>query len=331
MDNKRPFGWAVIGTGAIANKVMKEITATGRHKVVSAYSRTYKRAEEFAERFNAKCAVSLEEAIRTEGVDGVYIATPHSAHYSEIMECIGNGVPVLSEKAFTINSRQTEEIMRYARDEDVYVSEAMWTRYNPITLKIKEIISSGELGKVKSFKASFCYSMSLANFPERVRKKEYGGGALLDVGVYPISYAHMLFGMPDTIESTMKFNSDGTDDSNEMVFTYNNGVKCYLSSAINHFSTCGGVIHCEKGSITIPLFYRPTVAFIRKGVMVKMIRCKAGYIHQFDAVAEDILAGRKESRLMPLQDSYEVMTIMDAIRNEHGYRFTDQAENTLID
>lgn len=326
MSTEKPFGWAVIGSGRIADTVMKECVKSGRHRVVSVYSRTKSRAEAYADKFGAKAYGSLEEAVLAKGVEGVYIATPHSAHYEGILECIKLGVPVLAEKAFTINALQTEEIIRRKEDANVYVSEAMWTRYNPITKRIKEIVSSGKLGEIKSFNASFCYSMNLANFPERVVKPEYGGGALLDVGVYPISYAEMLFGIPENISATAKKNKYGVDKSNKVIFEYENGTICNISSAIDHFSTCSMTIKGTEGKIFAPLFYRPRVAFVKIGKKTEVIKSTAGYIHQFDKTASDIRQGKVESEEIPLCDSLKVMTILDAVRAECDIRYPIEIE-----
>lgn len=324
---ENPFNWAVIGSGRIADTVMQECVKSGRHKVVSVYSRTMSRAEEYARKFGATAYGSLAEAALAKGVEGVYIATPHSAHYGEILECIALGVPVLSEKAFTINSRQVEEIIRRKDEANIYVSEAMWTRYNPITKRIKDIIVSGKLGEIKSFEASFCYSMNLANFPERVVKPEYGGGALLDVGVYPISYAEMLFGMPENISASMKINKYGVDKSNKVVMQYGGGLRCSVASAIDHFSTCSMTVKGTEGKIFVPLFYRPKTAFLNIDGKREIISSRAGYIHQFDKVASDIRDGKTESGEIPLCDSLKVMTILDAVRDECNLRYPDGIES----
>ena len=322
------FGWAFIGTGAIANTVAKEITATARHRIVSCYSRNTKTSSKFANKYNSYNATSFEDAVMHEGVNAVYLATPHSCHYGEIMKCIELGIPVLSEKAFTINAQQTEAIINTPRRS--YVSEGMWTRYNPIVRQVRELVASGKLGKIKSVEASFCYPFALSNFSKRVVLPEYGGGALLDIGVYLISYMNMLFGKAKSVQSNMIFNKYGTDKFVDMHLEYDGGVSVHAKAGLDRLTSCGIKIIGDKGNIHMPLFYRPTSCKINIEGRKYSIYCTKGYIHEFDYVAGEIREGKVESSLISLQDSLEVMRVMDEIRREHNLDYPEEIETINI-
>ena len=191
------FRWAFIGTGTLAKKVIKEITDSGRHKVVSAYSRNRDKLIEFCEPYAAYAATSVEEAISRSDVDAVYISVTNESHYDVCRLCLEKGKNVLLEKPFTINAAQTKALFDLARKKDVYLSEAMWTWYSDVPNKVREVVLSGKLGKIKSVAMS--YSNYGINYAPRVSDPKKGGGAVLDIGIYPIAYAYRLFGLPNHI------------------------------------------------------------------------------------------------------------------------------------
>ena len=315
------FGWSVIGSGAIANTVAHEIVTSGRHRVVSCYSMTYSRCVKFAKQYHAKACTSFDEAVLSDGVDGVYIATPHTCHIEYAVRALELGVPVLIEKPIAMNSSELGVLTNM--DRAVYVSEAMWTRYNPITLKIREIVRSGALGDIDSVHASFKYPYHLSGFSDRVVKREAGGGALLDIGVYLVSYMDMLFGEPDTIHAESRIGKCGTDIATTMRLGYHSHgtFNATLSVALDRLSLCSMTIRAENGTIRMPLFYRPTHAYINIGGKQEILRCKAGYIHEFDRVASDIRAGKMESDLITLDDSMSVMRTLDRVRSIIGLTY----------
>lgn len=322
------FNWAVIGCGTIANRVIREITKTGRHAVATAYSRTPLRVEYFTSRFGGKAAKSLQEAVSEKGVDGVYIATPHSAHYQQMLQCIDLGVPILCEKAFTVNAAQAQNVISRAQEKGVYVCEAMWTRFNPVTKKVVEWVKEGKIGSAEYFKASFCYDVNMSPLSPRVYLPEFAGGALLDTGVYPISYSEMLFGMPNEIQSITWFNDYKSDAQNKIRLMYHNGVICDLLCSIQKFTLCGGEISGEAGEIKIPMFFKPTRAKLTvKGETAQIERCKRGFIYQFDKVAQDIRSGKLESEEIPHSSTINVMKIMDEVRKKANFTYPSPLEN----
>lgn len=325
------FRWGVIGTGNIARTVCDIVVKSGRHEVVAAYSRTAQRAEKFAKRYGAKCYTDKEEFFADKDIDAVYIATPHSAHYAYLIDCINHGVPVLSEKSFTVNAEQAKAVFDLAREKKVFVCEAMWTRFAPFLDEVKKWIDSGTIGKVKSFDGKFCMPMKLIKpfVPERVYLAEYAGGSLLDLGVYPVSFTHMLLGVPDKIACDMVV-KDGIDYAEDIKLYYADGVS-KLYSSLTDLTSFTGTIYGEKGKIVIPNFTRPKKAYLYEGG--KKTDCKkgkCGYVYEFDKCAEDIRAGRIESSVMTAKDTLEVMEIMDECRRQNALVYPDKVESVKL-
>lgn len=325
------FKWGVIGTGNIAKTVCDSIVKSGRHKVVAAYSRTAQRAEKFAKRYGAKCYTDKEKFFADKNIDAVYIATPHSAHYLYLIDCINHGVPALCEKSFTVNAVQAKAVFDLAREKNVFVCEAMWTRFAPFLDEIKKWIADGRIGKVKSFDGKFCMPLKLIKpfVPERVYLAEYAGGALLDLGVYPVSFAHMLLGVPDKTVCDMVV-KDGIDYADSIRLYYPSGVS-KLYSSLTDLTSFTGTVYGEKGKIVIPNFTRPKKAYLYTGgKKEESKKGKCGYVYEFDKCAEDISAGRIESSVMTSKDTLEVMKIMDECRRQNALEYPDKVESVKL-
>lgn len=325
------FKWGVIGTGNIAKTVCDSIVKSGRHKVVAAYSRTAQRAEKFAKRYGAKCYTDKEKFFADKNIDAVYIATPHSAHYLYLIDCINHGVPALCEKSFTVNAVQAKAVFDLAREKNIFVCEAMWTRFAPFLDEIKKWIADGRIGKVKSFDGKFCMPLKLIKpfVPERVYLAEYAGGALLDLGVYPVSFAHMLLGVPDKTVCDMVV-KDGIDYADSIQLYYPSGVS-KLYSSLTDLTSFTGTVYGEKGKIVIHNFTRPKKAYLYTGgKKVESKKGKCGYVYEFDKCAEDISAGRIESSVMTAKDTLEVMEIMDECRRQNSLQYPDKVESVKL-
>lgn len=193
------FGWCFIGTGTLAKKVAKEILAGGKHKIISCYTRNAERCSEFAKEYGAKACLTPEEAMQADGVEGVYIETPHNAHFRYAKQALELGKPVLCEKAFTVEGKETDELIALAKEKNVYLCEAMWTWFGKPSNKVREWVNEGKIGKVNE--AKFTYCMKSIGYAPRVADPKRAGGALLDITIYPVTYAYRLFGYPTKIES----------------------------------------------------------------------------------------------------------------------------------
>lgn len=325
------FRWGVIGAGMIAKAACAQVAKSGRHEIVAVYSRTYDRALKFAGKYGAKCYTTLKEMLGDCNVDAVYVATPHSSHYANALECIEAGKPVLVEKAFTVNAAQAERVFALAKEKGVCVTEAMWTRFQPVVLEVVDAIENGEIGAVKRFTGGFSTPATWARrfLSDRLFKPEYAGGALLDVGVYPLSFAHMLLGVPDRLECRAEL-ADGIDYRDEMTLHYDGGAVCELRCTLKGLESFTGVIEGERGKIVMPNYTRPkkAVVFDEKGRKKRVINGNRGYVYEFDALADSVRRGETESRFMTAEDTVEVMKMMDECRKQIGLAYPENIEST---
>lgn len=307
------FGWCFIGSGKLANKVAKQIIKSGRHRIVSVYSRNKKSGGKFAEKFGAEFFTGAEAAITADNVDGVYVVTPHNSHFIYAKMAIEHNKPVLCEKAFTVNAAQAEELINLARSKKVYLAEAMWTWFAPVANKVKFWLDNGEFGTVESVKSSFCLSLGRV---QRIADPNRAGGALLDLGIYPITYLYRLFGKPTSIRCNGEI-SGGVDWKEKLYFEYPQCKNCSVITSVKSYMPERLIIDGTKAKIKLTAFHCANrVKLIRKdGNNEKFIK-NGGYLNEFDIVASEISEGLTESRYIPLQDTLEVMRIADECRRQ---------------
>lgn len=246
----------IIGCGWIAEKMA--ITLQGMEKV-EAYaiaSRDLNKAETFAQKWNFTRAYgSYEEMLDDELVDLVYIATPHSHHYAHTRLSLLKGKPVLCEKAFTANAKETEELLQLAKEKNLFLTEAIWTRYMPLSQTICELVDNGAIGRPQLLTANLCYP----NYhKERMHKPELAGGALLDLGVYTLNFAAMVFGT-DIIRTTSACikTDTGVDAQNSITLEYADGKMAILCSSQMAKSDRQGIISGDKGFIIVDNINNP--------------------------------------------------------------------------
>lgn len=322
------FRWCFIGTGKLAHKVAKQILRSGKHTIVSCYTRSFEKAKEFADTFGCTAYKTAEEAMSVE-IDGVYIVTTHNVHYHFAKLALMMGKPVLVEKAFTVTAEETKELIDLAREKDVYLAEGMWTWFSPCANQVLDWVKRGEIGKINHVR--FTYHLNSINYAPRVSDAKRAGGALLDVTVYPITYAYRLFGYPDSIESKGTIRN-GVDEGEEIVFTYSNGLKVEISASIVDMKGLEKMtITGERGKITSSFYHSTTKATLKKGLFQRT-KYKGGsgisnsMVVEFDHVAEEIRQGLKESNFVPLGVTYDVMKLMDTIAGQIGLSYTDLEE-----
>ena len=319
------FRWCFIGTGTLAKHVAKAILESGRHEIVSCYTRTAKSCEEFAKEYGCKACNSAEEAILTEGVQGVYIVTPHNAHYRYAKQALELGKPVLCEKPFTVEGKETDELIALSKQKNVYLCEAMWTWFGRPANKVKEWVGSGKIGSIKE--AKFTYCMKSIGYAPRVADPKRAGGALLDITIYPITYAYRLFGYPEKIESRGHI-QDGIDHWEEVELEFKGGVKTWIRASIVDYKGLEKMdIKGDKGHIKASLYHFGTKAVCQRNLFSKEIYKDEGdgigYLPEFDTVASEIREGLTESRMVPLKATSDVMHILDTVRGQIGLEYTD--------
>ncbi len=320
------FRWCFIGTGSLAGTVASQLCKSGRHEIVSAYSRRYESAVSFSEKYGGVAYNTAEEAISADGVEGVYIVTPHNAHYRYAKMALNCGKPVFCEKAFTVTAEETKALIDLAREKGLYLCEAMWTWFSPAANCTKKWIDSDKIGRVLG--ADFAYHIRTVGYKGRHTDPRRAGGALLDITIYPITYAYRLWGKPEKIESKGKI-KDGIDLGEDVIFHYPNGLKVNISASINDYIGLEKMtIKGEKGVIKAPFFHAFNAVTCRQGAFRKETFRGDGpkinsYLDEFDCVAEDIRAGRKESVMVPLKATLDVMELLDEIRKQIGLTYDD--------
>lgn len=320
----------IIGTGKIAGVMAGTIKKMKGVKCHGVASRSEERARAFAERYGIKVIyTSYEEMMLDPKIDLVYIATPHSEHYANMKLCIENGKNVLCEKAFTANARQAEEILALAKEKGVLVAEAMWVRYMPMLTTIKGVISSGIIGEPTMLTADLGY-----NVADKARLKDpaLAGGALLDLGVYTLNFAAMIFGKDiERIESSCILSDTGVDASESITIIYKDGRMAVLTSTMNGISDRQGVIYGPKGYIIVENindFESVTVydADHKAGKTIKAPKQITGYEYEVYSCMEAIEKGESECWEMPHEEILRIMQQMDGLRAQWGVVYPFEKE-----
>ena len=321
------FGWCFIGTGKLANQVAKEILASGKHRIVSCYTRNAEKCDDFARKYGCRACFSAEEALRANGVDGVYIVTPHNAHYRYVKQALELGKPILCEKAFTVEGKETDELIALSKEKGVYLCEAMWTWFGRPANQVKAWIDEGKIGKIHG--AKFTYCLKSIHYAPRVSDPKRAGGALLDVTIYPITYAYRLFGYPLKIESKGHI-QNGIDEWDEVYMQFPQGEEVSIRASIVDLKGMEKMdIKGDRGHIRASFYHSGQKVICRRGLFDKDVYkgpgTSIGYLPEFDTVASEIREGLTESRMVPLKATSDVMHIMDTVREQIGLVY-DQLE-----
>jgi predicted dehydrogenase len=321
------FRWGIIGCGRIARAFVRGIEKLPDAEVVAAASQSLKRAQTFG----VDCKIprvygNYEDMLAAETLDAVYVATTHNFHYENTKLCLSHGCPVLCEKAFTVNAVQAAELIALARAKKLFLMEAMWTRFFPCTVKLRELLQSGVVGEVTHLKASFGIR-SKKVFPwQRMLSKKLAGGALLDLGIYPVSFARMIFGQPPAeMTSRAKLGWTGVDETSEYFFNYSSGARAELFASFRRAVPHDAVLTGIEGTIHIPDFFHPSRMIItRRGAEPETLEIPyepTGYQYEAAEVAACLRAGRTESTAMPLDETLEIMRTMDALRAQWDMKY----------
>ena len=315
----------IIGAGHIAEKMASTIRQMHNVETYAIASRQLEKAKNFATKYAIKQAYgSYEDLVSDSNIDLVYIATPHSMHYAHARLCIENKKPVLCEKAFTANAQQAESLLKLAAEKQVFITEAIWTRFIPFSKKIRQVLDDGVIGTPMTLMASLSYPIA---DKERIIKPELAGGALLDLGVYPINFALMVFGndIKDIVSTCIKSDT-GIDAQNSITFIYNNGRMAVMQTNIYCAGDRQGIIYGDKGYIIVDNINNPQQATIYSEThsIIKTLVCPtqiSGYEYEVYASINALEQGKLECNDMPHQETLYVMRMLDNLRQKWGVRF----------
>lgn len=320
----------ILGAGHIAGTLAYTMQNLNEAECYAVASRSLEKAKEFASRYGFEKAYgSYEEMLADENVELVYIATPHSHHYRHMKLCIEAGKHILCEKAFTVNTRQAEEIFRLAKEKEVLVTEAIWTRYMPSRKIINDLLAQGVIGEVKTLTANLDYTIA---DKERLIRPELAGGALLDVGVYTLNFALMHFGNEIAdMNSVVHLTKTGVDGQNVITLSYKDERLAILNSGIYGLSDRQGIFYGSKGWMVVDNINNPleVKVYDQNRELCKTVRMPEqinGYEYQILETIACIEKGEKECPSMRHEDTLEVMRLMDSLCKEWGVCYPDEVE-----
>jgi predicted dehydrogenase len=322
--------WGILATGGIAGRFADDLRRTPDAELVAVGSRSARRARAFADEHGIPRAYGSWGALAADaGLDVVYVATPHAAHHAAAMTLLRSGRAVLCEKPITLDRASAAELVDTARAARLFLMEAMWTRCNPVVRRVRSIVDQGAIGAVTTVSADFG---AAGPFPpeHRMRAKSLGGGALLDLGVYPVALAHLLLGVPDEVRAWSRLGPEGTDENTAVIFGYARGALAALTCGIVGETPNRATITGENGRIELDRFFAPTRYTVRRDghdpVVVELP--DEGFRHEIEEVQRCLDAGLLESPLVPHVATLEVMGLLDAIRERVGLTYPNSGRAT---
>lgn len=311
----------VLGLGSIFHRVMTGFYKAESCELYAVAARDLERARSEAEKYGAKKAFgSYDELIACPEVDLIYVATPHGLHYEHVLKCLNAGKNVICEKSFALNAAQAREMVQCARRNNVFLMEAMWTRFLPAMRALKEMLSEGKYGKTKHIYANFAFP-SRFDPTSRMFDPKLGGGALLDLGIYPLSiFDYLMGGDPVKVEASCHKAPTGVDARTSAQLTYPGGETAQLMCAIDAMGDSEMVIYTDRCKIKVPNFWCATKLETPDGI-IKFPAENEGHHYQFEHSATLIREGKKESPVMSLDETVRIMEIMDSIRLSNGIKY----------
>ena len=319
--------WGILATGTIARKFAEAVRIVPDAELVAVGSRSAETAEKFGEQFNIPRRYASYEALANDpDVDVIYVATPHNFHMENTILCLEAGKAVLCEKPFAVNAGQVLRMIDVAGEKKLFLMEAMWTRFLPVIAQVRWWLGEGQIGEVWYLQADFGFRGEW-NPEGRHLNPELAGGALLDVGVYTVALASMVFERPPVkIASAAHLGQTGVDEQSAMVFSYEAGELAVLFSAVRTKTPQEAVIVGTKGTIKIhsPFWCATTAAISikeKKDETVEMPHKGNGFEYQIEEVMQCLRTGRLESDIMGLEESLEIAGTMDEIRAQWGLKY----------
>ncbi len=319
----KTIGWGILGPGGIAKSFAADLAKAPDAALVAVGSRSRRRAEAFAEQFGVQRVYDEYDVLMADpDVDVIYIATPHPFHHAQTIACLERGKAVLCEKPLAVNARQVQEMIDCAAANGRFLMEAMWTRFLPVIETVRTWLAAGRIGEVRMMAADFGFAAPWEP-AHRLFAPELAGGALLDVGVYAVALAAMVFGGPPRhIQAAASLGESGVDEQTAMLFAYEGGALAQLSCAIRTETPNVAWIAGAKGVIRIPMFWHPTEATLTvTGEPPVQATGEEGYHFQAIAVMDALRAGSLACDQMPWAESLHIAQTMDAVREHIGVKY----------
>ena len=317
--------FAIMATGWIAEKMALTVAQLPQAERYAVASRSLQKAQEFAKKYGFEKAYgSYEELVQDRQVELIYVATPHSHHYECAKLCLEHGKPALVEKAFCVNANQARELIRLSEEKKVFLAEAFWTRYMPVRAMIEDLLQKDIIGEVTSVVASFGLALEDR---ERLVKPQLAGGALLDLGVYPMNFALMY--VPSKVKeltSTAVLSKEGVDLTNSVTLTFENDCLAQLHSNMSSLTRNEGILYGKKGYIEVINTNNPEAVTVYdgEGKVVQRLEIPKqfnGYEYEILACMEALEQGRIECEQMPHSETLRMMELLDKARQQWGLEY----------
>jgi predicted dehydrogenase len=320
--------WGIVGPGRIAESLVKDFPVVDGARPVAVASRSLERAQAFADRHGIERAHgSYADIVADPDVDVLYIATPHPQHHALAIAALRAGKALLVEKSFTATTAGAQEVVDLARETGVFAMEAMWTRFQPAIVAVRELIADGAIGEVCSVQADLGVARTY-DPADRLFDLTLGGGALLDLGVYVVSFAQMLLGTPERVVAAGSLFPSGADAEASLLLDHGDGRTATLMTSLRHALPGQARVFGTTGWIDVPpRFHHPhAIVLHRAGAGPETITrppLGAGYAHELIEVTEGVRAGRSESVVMPLADTLAVQTLLGEAAEQLGVRHAE--------
>jgi predicted dehydrogenase len=327
MDKFSPLRWGIIGTGGIASSFAKDLKRLKDQRIVAVGSRDAAKARAFADTFGAERSYgSYENLVKDPGIDAVYVSTPHPMHCANTLLALEAGKHVLVEKPFAMDAAEASRMIATAREKGIFLMEAMWTRFLPHIVELRKIIASGVLGKIVSVMADHgqCFAFDPKH---RIFAPELGGGALLDLGIYPLSFANMVLGKPDRITAVSDPTPTGVDAQTSILLQYGSGAHAILTTTSSAAGPIRAAVVGTEARVEIERFFFTPSSFTLTAKDGRVLRRYKnsykghGLREEAAEAARCLRQGLTESPIMGLDESLSIMRSMDEIRRQIGLKY----------
>jgi predicted dehydrogenase len=334
LPDDRPVRWGILATGKIATAFAENLALLPECELAAVGARRQESADAFAATHGAPAAYGdYRGLVEDPAVDVVYVATPHALHREHVELALEAGKPVLCEKAFTLDAPDAEHLVALAREKGLFLMEAMWMRCNPLVRRLQQILATGALGEVRQVRADLGFVVDKPP-TDRLLDPALGGGALLDMGIYPLTFAHLFLGEPSAVAATATLSEVGADLNIALSLGYDAGGIASLTSTMTAWSPRNASIATDRGRIDVPEpFHHPTtVTWTALGgdpdfdappepEVIHEDLIGTGLAHEAIEVVRCLRTGETESPLVPLDDTVALMRLMDRIRDQIGVHY----------
>jgi len=319
------FSWGIMGPGGIARAFAQDLNFIEGHTIGAVGSRSLENAQKFSAQFGGTAYGSYEELVADPAIDAIYVATPHTAHHDNVILALNAGKPVLCEKPFSVSGREAQAMIDTAADNGVALMEAMWARFLPHYAKVREIVESGVLGPILSIHADHGQRLADQGIA-RLTDPDLAGGALLDLGIYPVSFAHMILGNPMHVTSQAVMTDKGVDAQTSMIFTYKDGAQAVLTTTMIEQTPCRAVVAGLHGWLEIDrIFYNPAAmrVVLRDGTVTEYPNTYQGHglREQAETFKQLVLSGELQSKILSWKDTIEIMKTLDKVREQINLKY----------